>query len=73
MYGINEGAKLASQLRQSRPVRAYRLSGKFGEASDNYFKDGQIVERATFNHIKRINLDRILGHAQSKNRKKMFE
>lgn len=56
-----------------KPVRAYRITGKFGEASDNYFKDGKIVERSTFNHIKKTYLDRMLFHSQAKNRKKMLE
>lgn len=73
VYGLNEGTKKTFLIRQSKPTRAYRVSGKFGEATDTYFKDGKVMERSTYNHIKRTNIDRLLAHMQAIHQRKMFE
>lgn len=73
VYGINAGTKEAFYIRQSKLTRAYRISGKFGEATDNYYKDGKVAERSTYNHVKRSNIDRLLAHMQAIHQRKMFE
>lgn len=73
VYGVNEGTKTVFHIRQSKPTRAYRIMGKFGEATDSYCKNGVVVERSTYNHVKRTNIDRLLAHMQSSHQDKMFE
>lgn len=54
-------------------TRAYRIKGRFGLASDTYYKDGKFVEKSTFRHIKKYNLDNLLASIQASHQKKKFE
>lgn len=73
MFGLQSGTKLAKWIRENKSVRTYRVKGKFGEATDNCYKDGKVVERSTFHNIKQANLNRLLATMQAAHQKKMFE
>nr|CAD7454652.1 unnamed protein product [Timema tahoe] len=73
VLGLNAGLSLARRLHMTRPTRAYHIQGIFGQATDNYFQDGRIVEKATFHHIKRIHMARVLSSMQAAHQKQMFE
>lgn len=71
--GINRGTRLIYKLQQSKPTKFYRVKGIFGQATDNCFKTGKIVEKTTYKHIRRNNIDRLCGSMQSSHQRKMFE
>lgn len=73
MFGLQSGTKLAKMIRENKSVRTYRVKGKLGEATDNCFKDGRVVERTTFQHVKQANLNKLLASMQAAHQKKMFE
>lgn len=71
--GINEGNSLINKIRESKPSRYYRLKGILGQATNNHFKTGKIIEKSTYKHIKRTHIDKICASMQSSHQKKMFE
>ncbi|XP_043504685.1 mitochondrial mRNA pseudouridine synthase Trub2 [Polistes fuscatus] len=71
--GINHGNSLIHKIRESKPARCYRLKGILGQATDNQFKTGKIVEKSTYEHVKRFHIDKICASMQSSHQKKMFE
>lgn len=71
--GINRGNLLINKIRESRPSRCYRLKGILGQATNNHFKTGKIVEKSTYRHIRRTHIDKICASMQSSHQKKMFE
>lgn len=73
MIGINGGTRLGTYLSTHYRTRGYRVKGRFGIASDNFYKDGKYVERSTFRHIQRHKLDKLLANIQSSHQKKKFE
>lgn len=73
LCGINYGAKQIHQIKESRLTRFYRLKGMLGQARDNHFSDGRIIEKSTWKHIKRHRLDHVCAAMQGSHQKKMFE
>lgn len=73
VFGVSSGTKLAKNLRENKSVRTYRVKGKLGEATDNCYKDGKVVERSTFLHVKQANMNKLLSSMQAAHQKKMFE
>ncbi|KAI4503047.1 hypothetical protein M0802_002091 [Mischocyttarus mexicanus] len=71
--GINDGNVLTNKIRDSKPTRCYRLKGILGRATANHFKTGKLVEKSTFNHVRRVHIDKICASMQSSHQKKMFE
>lgn len=49
------------------------MKGKLGEATDTAYKDGKVVERSTFGHVKQSNMNRLLASMQAAHQKKMFQ
>lgn len=72
MFGLQSGTKLAKMVRENKSIRTYRVKGKFGEATDNCYKDGKVVERTTFQHVKQANLNKLLATMQAAHQKQMF-
>lgn len=73
VLGINDGTKIVQDLCKAKPTRSYRISGKLGEATNNYFKDGRVMEKSTFHFITRYHMDKLLSAMQATHQKKMFE
>lgn len=71
--GINRGVKLVNMIRQSKLTRCYRVKGILGQATNNYFKTGKIMEKSTYKHVRRGVIDKICASMQSSHQKKMFE
>lgn len=71
--GINDGTKLIHRMRQSKYPRFYKVKGLLGQATDNLFHTGKIVEKSTYKHVKRGHLDKICRSMQSSHQRKMFE
>lgn len=73
VVGINKGTRTARKFHLSRPTRSYHVKGQLGYATDTYFRDGKVVEKATFGHVKQGKLDRVLASVQAAHQKHMFE
>ncbi|KAF5302691.1 hypothetical protein FQR65_LT08433 [Abscondita terminalis] len=73
MLGLQNGTKTAFHMRMSKLMRAYRIKGKLGRATDNFYKDGKVVEKTTFRFIQRHHLDGVLASLQGAHQRKMFE
>lgn len=73
IFGIRSGTSQAKYIRENMPTRAYRIKGSLGQATDNCFKSGKVVERSTWKHVRRENMDRFLSAMQASHQKKMFE
>lgn len=73
MLGIRNGTKLAKSIRENRPTRAYRIKGVLGSNTDNFYKDGKVVERTTFKHVKKHQMEHLISFIQASHQKKMFE
>jgi hypothetical protein len=73
VLGLNEGNKIVKRLHIQRLTRVFRLKGLLGQATDTYFSDGKVVEKATFWHVKRSKLDALLASIQAAHQKQMFQ
>lgn len=73
LIGLRTGSLMAKRIRENKPTRAYRIKGVFGKATENAYKDGRVVERSTWKHIKSYQLERMLASMQAAHQKKMFE
>ncbi|VEN49202.1 unnamed protein product [Callosobruchus maculatus] len=73
LFGLRSGTQSARYIRENRSSRAYRIKGVFGQATDTGFKNGKVVERSTWRHIKPFHFDKILSAMQAAHQKKMFE
>lgn len=73
LCGINKGTKWIDKLKNSKSPTSYKVKGILGQATDNYFKTGKIVEKSTYKYIKRKDIDRICAAIQAGHQKKMFE
>lgn len=71
--GINYGNQLVQRIRDAKCTRFHRVKGLLGQATDNYFHTGKIVERSTYAHVKRGHIDKICSSMQSSHQRKMFE
>lgn len=73
VLGINDGTKLTYKINVARPTRAFKVHGQLGKATDTHFWNGKTVERATYGHVTREKIDRIVAHIQAAHQKTMFE
>lgn len=73
LCGINKGNRLIHQIKTSKSLRFYKVKGLLGEATDNYFHTGKVVEKSTYAHVKRGHLDKLCSSMQSSHQKKMFQ
>lgn len=71
--GINNGTSWAHKLKNSKSPTSYRMKGILGKATDTFFITGKIVEKATYNHVKRAGIDKICAFMQTAHQRKMFE
>ena len=71
--GVNSGAKLVHQLKMAKLTKFYKIKGILGQARDNDFATGRIVEKSVWKKVKRHNIDRVCASMQASHQKKMFE
>ncbi|XP_076653899.1 pseudouridylate synthase TRUB2, mitochondrial [Halictus rubicundus] len=71
--GLNYGNNTIRCIKNSRVTRFYKVKGMLGQATDNYFSSGKIVEKSTYKHIKRGHIDKVCSIMQSSHQKKMYE
>ncbi|XP_072935391.1 pseudouridylate synthase TRUB2, mitochondrial [Epargyreus clarus] len=73
LLGINDGTKLTHTINAARPTRAFKVHGQLGKATDTYFWNGRTIERATFGHVTREKIDRIVAYMQAAHQKTMYD
>lgn len=57
----------------NRPTSVFQVKGILGLATDNHWDDGKVWEKATYVHLTKERLDRMLSSIQATNQRKMFE
>ncbi|KAI4459447.1 pseudouridine synthase-related [Holotrichia oblita] len=73
ILGLKGGTSTAKYIRENKSTRAYRIKGMFGLATEDYSKDGRVVEKTTYKHVKQIHLEKLLSYMQAIHQKTMFE
>ncbi|XP_053380777.1 pseudouridylate synthase TRUB2, mitochondrial-like [Mercenaria mercenaria] len=67
-----EGRKYLEMIKMAKYLRVYHVKGRFGYATDNFYTDGNFIERTTYAHINKGKLDRVCSAAQSAHQRLMF-
>ncbi|GAB0088907.1 Mitochondrial mRNA pseudouridine synthase Trub2 [Sergentomyia squamirostris] len=73
LLGINRGTRTAYHIRMNRPVRVYRVTGRFGKATETHMFDSRIIAKSDFGHVSRGKLSGFLSSLQASHQRKMFE
>ncbi|CAG9772958.1 unnamed protein product [Ceutorhynchus assimilis] len=73
LFGVKSGTKQAKHIRENLPTRSYRVKGVLGQVTDNCYKTGKVIQKSTWKHVKRENMDKFLSAMQAAHQKKMFE
>lgn len=73
VLGINDGTRLTFQINTARLTRAFKVHGLLGKATDTYFWHGKTVEKATFGHVTREKIDKVVAHMQAAHQKTMYQ
>lgn len=73
LFGLRGGTKISKYIRENKPTRAYRITGCLGQATDTAWKDGRVVERTTWKHVKYVHMESLLSAMQAAHQRKMFE
>lgn len=73
MLGINKGIRFANNLRNGAPIQTYRVTGKFGKATETNFSGSRITMRATHKHVTAGKLQSLLSSMQATYQKQMYE
>lgn len=62
-----------ASMNKSHLISVYHISGCFGYATDNFFADGKIIDKATFKHIRSGKMDAVLSKIESTQRGRLFD
>lgn len=73
LLGLNKGVKSAIALQKDFPLRTFNLRGKLGQATDNFFIDGKIIEKSKYEHVRRDRLEKLLASIQASHQSKIFD
>ncbi|XP_014481266.1 PREDICTED: probable tRNA pseudouridine synthase 2 isoform X2 [Dinoponera quadriceps] len=73
IFGLNNGNNNAQQLSIAQLPSSYKIKGMLGQATDNYFYTGRIVEKAVYKFVKRKVIDQLCAAMQASHQKSMFE
>lgn len=61
------------RMTNARYVNVYHLTGTFGYVTDNYFSDGKILAKSTYNHIRTGKLDSVLARIEATQNDRLFD
>lgn len=73
MLGLRNGARIAKYIRENKPTRSYRVSGRLGEATEGGFIGQKVIEKSTWRHIKLGHIEKLLATMQASHQKEMFK
>lgn len=71
--GINKGTRFSYQLRNGAPIQTFRITGKFGKATENNFQGSRITNRSSYRHVKVGKLQALVASLQATYQRQMFE
>lgn len=72
-FGINRGVKIASKIRNNKPIRVYHVTGKLGKSTESHFNDSPTTARASFEHVHLGKINSLLSSLQASHQRKMYE
>ncbi|KAG9354446.1 hypothetical protein JZ751_001156 [Albula glossodonta] len=72
VLAVGQGNKWLTGLQSSHVTRDYTLEGEFGKATEDFSHTGRLIERSTYDHITRDNLERLLAVMQGANHKALL-
>ncbi|EFX82494.1 hypothetical protein DAPPUDRAFT_302506 [Daphnia pulex] len=73
VVGLNKGNRYIDKLNLSRPTSVYQVKGEFGIATDTHWDDGKVWEKATYAHLSKSSIDRVMASIQASNQKSLFQ
>lgn len=73
LVGINRGTALTRKIHETRPIRIYHITGRFGSSTETNFYDSRITSRATYRHIYPDRLSSMIASLQASHQRKMYE
>ncbi|XP_014283506.1 pseudouridylate synthase TRUB2, mitochondrial isoform X2 [Halyomorpha halys] len=73
VLGLNSGTKDVYELHREHPLRVYRLNGTFGYMTNNLYKTGKVVDKSSFQHIRRGALEKFLAATEASHQRTMYE
>uniref|UniRef100_A0A8C3C8I2 TruB pseudouridine synthase family member 2 n=1 Tax=Cairina moschata TaxID=8855 RepID=A0A8C3C8I2_CAIMO len=72
VLGVGHGNKLLTDRYHCHLTKVYTVGGLFGKVTEDFSDTGKLVEKATFDHITREKLERILAVIQGTNHKALL-
>lgn len=69
VLAVGHGCRLLTNLYDAHLTKAYTVRGHLGKATDNFCEDGRLIEKTTYDHVTREQLDRILAIIQGSHQK----
>lgn len=72
VLGVGQGNKMLADLYNSQTSRDYTVEGEFGLATEDFSHTGRLIERTTYDHITRDDVDRVLAMIQGANQKALI-
>lgn len=69
---VNDACKKVNEIQNANVLRKVEIKGKFGIATDNFMDDGKVIEKATYGHIHRVSVDKMLGSVQASHQSDSF-
>ncbi|CAO2598393.1 Pseudouridylate synthase TRUB2, mitochondrial [Lemmus lemmus] len=69
VLAVGHGCRLLTNMYDAHLTKAYTVRGHLGKATDNFCEDGRLIEKTTYDHVTREQLDRILAIIQGSHQK----
>ncbi|XP_038192739.1 mitochondrial mRNA pseudouridine synthase TRUB2 [Arvicola amphibius] len=69
VLAVGHGCRLLTNMYDAHLTKAYTVRGCLGKATDNFCEDGRLIEKTTYDHVTREQLDRILAVIQGSHQK----
>lgn len=73
VLGLNGGTKDVYKLHNLHPMRVFHIKGTFGYMTDNLYKNGKILDKSSFKHIKEGAMESLLSAIQASHQRNMYE
>lgn len=73
VLGINKGTAFSYLLKNGAPIQTYRITGKFGKATEDNFQGSRITNRATYGHVTPGKLQALVASLQATYQRQMFD
>lgn len=72
VLGLNGGRKAAEDLEASKPLKVYHVTGELGIATEDGWKTGKKVQRATYSRVFRPHIDKTVAAIQASHQRQMY-